>query len=93
MSINSNFKKSNCWSCEFFSGHREYKKVIILGDSVETAYKGKCSNQRSTNFNHEVTEDGWCSKYQKWSVLQSSLALEAQKRESQKIQTSLNKNQ
>lgn len=85
MSSHSNFKKDKCWSCEYFSGKREYKKGTFLGDSIYTETKGKCSNNRSTNCNHEIFEDDWCSKYQKWGVLQSALAIEEQKKESQRI--------
>lgn len=93
MSSHSNFKKDNCWSCEYFSGKREYKKGMFLGDSVCTDTKGKCSNNKSTNCNHEIFEDDWCSKYQKWSVLQSALAVEEQKKESQRILNELRKEQ
>lgn len=86
MSINNNFKKDKCWSCEYFCGKRDYKRGVFLGDSVDTDGKGTCSNKRSDKYNHEVYEDGWCWKYQKWGVLQSALAVETQKRESQRIQ-------
>lgn len=81
MSTNSNFKKDKCWSCEFYCARREYKKGYFLGDSVETDYRGRCTNKRSRENNREVSEDGWCSNYQKWGVLQSHLELEKQKRE------------
>ena len=93
MSSHSNFKKDKCWSCDYFSGKREYKKGTFLGDSVYTDTKGKCSNNRSTNCNHEIFEDDWCSKYQKWGVLQSALAIEEQKEESQRILNKLHKEQ
>lgn len=93
MSSHSNFKKDNCWSCEYFSGKREYKKGTFLGDSAYTDTKGKCSNNRSINCNHEIFEDDWCSKYQKWGVLQSALAVEEQKKESQHILNELRKEQ
>lgn len=86
MSTNSNFKKDKCWSCEFYCGKREYKKGAFLGDSVYTDGRGTCSNKRSDKNGREVSEDGWCSRYQKWGVLQSALAVEAQKRESERIE-------
>lgn len=93
MSSHSNFNKDKCWSCEYYSGKREYKKGAFLGDSVYTDTRGKCSNNRSTNCNHEIFEDDWCSKYQKWGVLQSALAIEEQKKESQRILNELRKEQ
>lgn len=93
MSSHSNFNKDKCWSCEYFSGKREYKKGVFLGDSVYTDIKGKCSNNRSTNYNHEIFEDDWCYKYQKWCALQSALAIEEQKKESQQILNELRKEQ
>lgn len=86
MSVNSNFKKDKCWSCEYYCGKREYKKGIFLGDSVYTDNRGKCSNKRSNKNNTDVSDEGWCSKYQKWGVLQSALAAEAERKESQRIQ-------
>lgn len=93
MSSHSNFNKDKCWSCEYFSGKREYKKGMFLGDSVYTDVKGKCSNNRSTNCNHEVFEDGWCAKYQKWGILQSAISIEEQKKESQRILNEFHKEQ
>ena len=93
MSSHSNFNKDKCWSCEYFSGKREYKKGTFLGDSVYTDTIGKCSNNKSTNCNHEIFEDDWCSKYQKWGVLQSALTIEEQKKESQRILNELHKEQ
>ena len=87
MSINSNFKANKCWSCEYYSGKREYKTGIFLGDSVETDSKGKCSCKRSSNYNKDISDSGWCSKYQKWGRIESALAIEAQKREAKKIET------
>ena len=46
---------------------------------------GKCSNSRSTECNRQIREDDWCSKYQKWGVLQSALAIKEQKKESERI--------
>lgn len=80
MSTNSNFKQNKCWSCEFFSGKREYKKGWF-GDSVETDDLGTCTNQK--NFLHKnqtVLSSGWCSCYQKWGVLQSAIVREEDKR-------------
>ena len=80
MSTNSNFKQNKCWSCEFFSGKREYKKGWF-GDSVETDGGGICTNQSSFFHNNKkVREDDWCSCYQKWGVLQSAIAREEDKR-------------
>ena len=86
MSTNSNFKKDKCWSCEYFCGKREYKRGAFLGDSVYTDGKGTCSNKRSSKYNQPVYEEGWCSRYQKWGILVSSLAMEEQKRETQRLE-------
>ena len=91
MSAHSNFKKDNCWSCEYFSGERKYDKGVFLGPSVYTGIKGKCSNTRSEKRNSQVFETGWCSKYQKWGVLQSALAIEEQKKETQRVMNELKK--
>lgn len=48
--------------------------------------KGTCSNKRSDKYNHEVYENGWCWKYQKWGVLQSALTMEEHKREAQRLE-------
>ena len=93
MSVNSNFRKDKCWSCEFFSGKREFKRGIFFGDSVETDNRGKCTNKRSSEFNHEISDSNWCSKYQKWGVLQSALAMEQQKKETQRVMAELKKQQ
>lgn len=93
MSVNSNFRKDKCWSCEFFSGKREYKKGVFLGDSVYTDGRGKCTNKRSSEFNRDVDENRWCSKYQKWGVLQSAIAIEEQKKETQRIKNELTRQQ
>lgn len=50
MSTNSNFRKNKCWSCEFYSCKREYKKGIFFGDSVNCDNSGICSNKRSFNY-------------------------------------------
>lgn len=73
MSIHTNLKQDKCWSCEFYCAERKYKDGFI-GDSVNTADKGTCMNDRSQNHSKMVFEHGWCSKYQKWGVLQSSIA-------------------
>lgn len=86
MSTNSNFKKDKCWSCEYFCGKRDYKRGAFLGDSVSTEGRGTCSNKRSSNYNKSINDEGWCSKYQKWSVLLSALAMEEQKREAQRFE-------
>lgn len=93
MSVNSNFRKDKCWSCEFFSGKREYKKGAFLGGSVSADGRGKCTNKRSSEFNRDVDENRWCSKYQKWGVLQSALAVEEQKKETQRIKNELMRQQ
>ena len=93
MSAHSNFKKNNCWSCEYFSGERKYDKGVFLGPSVYTGMKGKCSNTKSEKRNSEIFETGWCSKYQKWGVLQSALAIEEQKKETQRVMNELKKQQ
>ena len=86
MSINRNFKKDKCWSCEYFCGKRDYKRGAFLGDSVSTEGRGTCSNKRSSNYNKSINDEGWCSKYQKWGVLLSALAMEEQKREAQRFE-------
>ena len=81
MSYHSNFRQDKCWSCEFFSGQREYKHGL-LGDSVHTSDKGICKCDRSKQRDKPVYEHEWCSRYQKWGVLQSTLA---QKKAEQEI--------
>ena len=73
MSYHSNFRQDKCWSCEFFSGQREYNHGLF-GDSVHTSDKGICKCDRSQHRDKPVYEHGWCSRYQKWGVLQSTLA-------------------
>ena len=85
MSYHSNFDKNKCWSCEFFSAHRKLETGIFFGDSVNCDFIGKCVNSYSTNFNHDVREDDWCSKYQKWGVLQSKIEMKKQKAEAERI--------
>ena len=80
MSTNFNFEKDKCWSCEFFSGQREFKDGIFFGEQVCTGNSGVCNNPRSNNYNKQVSENGWCWKYQKWGVLQSAIAREEDKR-------------
>lgn len=87
MSTNSNFKKDKCWSCEFFCGHRQYKTGILFGDSVETDSQGTCSNNRSNNNGKPIRENDWCSKYQKWGVLQSAITKQEARREQMQQQT------
>lgn len=84
MSTNFDFNKNKCWSCEYFCGKRQYKKGLLLGDSVETESSGTCSNKRSNYYNKKIGEKDWCSKYQKWGVLQS--ALEREKLRQQQLQ-------
>lgn len=89
MSSNSNFKKDKCWSCEFFSGKREYKKGWF-GDSVETEGWGICANRSSFGHNNKkVQDDDWCSCYQKWGVLQSAIA----RKEDERIQAQAERGQ
>ena len=86
MSTNSNFKQNKCWSCEFFSGNREYKKGWF-GDSVETSDWGVCTNQKNfLHKNQKVQSSSWCSCYQKWSVLQSAIAMQEQKKEQEQAE-------
>ena len=73
MSYHSNFRQDKCWSCEFFSGQREYKHGL-LGNSVRTSDKGICKCDRSNQRDKPVYKHEWCSRYQKWGVLQSTLA-------------------
>lgn len=93
MGANYDFKKEKCWSCEFYCGNRQYKKGAFLGDSVNIIGKGRCSCKNSSKNGQEVSEEGWCSKYQKWGVIQSTLAFESQKRESQRLQEENNRRQ
>lgn len=86
MSSNSNFKKDKCWSCEYFCGKREFKRGIFGGNYVSTDERGTCSNKASRDYNRRISENGWCSRYQKWGVLQSALAAEEQKREIQRFE-------
>ena len=84
--LKMDFKKDKCWSCEYFCGKRDYKRGAFLGDSVSTEGRGTCSNKRSSNYNKSINDEGWCSKYQKWGVLLSALAMEEQKREAQRFE-------
>ena len=83
MPINSNFKKDKCWSCEYFSGGRKLKTGILFGDSVETDYDGVCCNKRSNSCGKSVRHDYWCSKYEKWSSLESIITEEENRRKQQ----------
>ena len=85
MSYHSNFRQDKCWSCEFFSGQREYKHGL-LGDSVHTSDKGICKCDRSKQRDKPVYEHGWCSRYQKWGVLQSTLAQKQAEQEISEMQ-------
>ena len=78
MSVNSNFRKNKCWSCEFFCGRREYKNGFF-SPSVSTDSFGICGCNRGPNSKKRVNEDHWCSKYQKWGVLEAYLANEKYK--------------
>ena len=73
MSYHSNFRQDKCWSCEFFSGQRECNHGL-LGNSVHTSDKGICKCDRSNQRDKPVYKHEWCSRYQKWGVLQSTLA-------------------
>ena len=85
MSYHSNFRQDKCWSCEFFSGQREYNHGL-LGDSVRTSDKGICKCDRSNQRDKPVYEHGWCSRYQKWGVLQSTLAKKQAEQEISEMQ-------
>ena len=85
MSSNSNFKKDKCWSCEYYAGKRDYKNSSLFGPSVQTDYQGICSCKNSHNYGKKISENDWCSKYQKWGVLQSYLTMEANKREQERV--------
>ena len=78
MSVNSNFRKNKCWSCEFFCGRREYKNGFF-SPSVSTDSFGICGCNRGPDSKKRVNEDHWCSKYQKWGVLEAYLANEKYK--------------
>ena len=91
MSSHSNFKQDKCWSCEFFNGQREYKQGIFFGDNVSTADKGTCTCGRSQNRSKTVSEHGWCSRYQKWNVLQSTIIQKKTEQEIQKMQAEQNR--
>ena len=78
MSINSNFRKNKCWSCEFFCGRREYKNGLF-SPHVSTDGSGVCGCSRGPDSKKRVNEDHWCSKYQKWGVLEAYLANERYK--------------
>ena len=58
MSINRNFKKDKCQSCEYFCGKRDYKRGAFLGDSVSAEGRGTCSNKRSSNYNKSINDEG-----------------------------------
>lgn len=80
MSINSNFKQNKCWSCEFFSGNREYKKGWF-SDCVQTSEWGICTNKKSYMHNNQKVQDSnCCSYYQKWTALQSAIVIQEQKK-------------
>ena len=89
MSTNFDFKKDKCWSCEFFSGQREFKDGIFFGEQVCTGNSGLCNNPRSSNYNKQISESGWCWKYQKWGVLQSAIA----RKEDERIQAQVEREQ
>lgn len=78
MSVNSNFRKNKCWSCEFFCGRREYKNGLF-SPYVSTDSFGICGCNRGPDSKKRVNEDHWCSKYQKWGVLEAYLANEKYK--------------
>ena len=73
MSYHSNNNQNKCWSCDFFCGERKYKSGIFGVDSTETSSNGTCLCKRSTKYNKTVSENNWCSKYQKWGVLTSAI--------------------
>ena len=57
-----------------FCGERKRKSGIFLGNSTETSKTGTCSCRNSSHFNKTVFDTNWCSKYQKWGVIASSIA-------------------
>lgn len=85
MSYHSNFRQDKCWSCEFFSGQREYKHGL-LGNSVHTSDKGICKCDRSNQRDKPIYEHEWCSRYQKWGVLQSTIAQKQAEQEISEMQ-------
>jgi|GEM_PF-4770661 len=74
MSYHNDDNQEKCWSCEFFCGERKRKSGIFLGNSTETSKTGTCSCRNSSHFNKTVFDTNWCSKYQKWGVIASSIA-------------------
>lgn len=91
MGNHSNYKEEKCWSCAFFCGERKENRGLF-GNSVETSSNGTCSCKRCSKYNSTVNEnDRGCSKYQKWGVLDSSLA-EEEKRKLYKEQRKINQN-
>ena len=91
-----NYKEEKCWSCAFFCGVRKENKGF-LGNSVETSSSGTCSCNRSSKYNCKVYDnDRGCFKYQRWGVLDASLAEQERKRlnkEQQKANEKLINNQ
>lgn len=72
MGSHFNEREKRCWSCEFFSGQREIKSVIFLGDSILTSNKGVCICKKSSYYNRSVSDDDRsCSKYQRCGVVES----------------------
>lgn len=74
MSYHNDDNQEKCWLCEFFCGERKRKSGIFLGNSTETSKTGTCSCRNSSHFNKTVFDTNWCSKYQKWGVIASSIA-------------------
>lgn len=74
MGYHSSESQDKCWSCQYFSGEREYKEGLFLGGSTRTSSNGLCLCKTSRYFNKEVSESSSCAKYQKWGVLASVIA-------------------
>lgn len=66
--------KKSVGHASFFCGERKRKSGIFLGNSTETSKTGTCSCRNSSHFNKTVFDTNWCSKYQKWGVIASSIA-------------------
>lgn len=86
MSSNSSFNSKKCWSCEYFCGKRTYKKGLIFSDYVETEAKALCGNDRSKLYKKQINENEYCSRYQRWSVIESALVTKQLEKENQRIQ-------
>ena len=79
MSSHFDFNSNKCWSCEFFSGKRDYANGLF-SNHVETDSCGVCNNKNSRHTGKKVSEDDYCSNYCKWALLQKILAEQEHKR-------------